>query len=90
MRLFRPWAAASPNPGWTHFWVLYASPKPSNLILWGSSYTGAALVFRGGAIGLNNMVHFVYAGEDDRPGCPEAVVSKLPPVPEGSPRYAGG
>ena len=49
----------------------------------------AALASRGGAIGLNNMVHFVYAGEDDRPGCPEAVAPRLPPIPEGRPRYAG-
>ncbi|RRD65712.1 dipeptidase [Fretibacterium sp. OH1220_COT-178] len=49
----------------------------------------AALAARGGVMGLNNMMHFVYPGEDDRPGAPEAVAPKLPPLPEGRPRYAG-
>lgn len=49
----------------------------------------AALASRGGVIGLNNMVHFVYPGTDDRPGAPEAVAPQLPPLPEGQPRYVG-
>lgn len=49
----------------------------------------AALGSRGGVVGLNNMVHFVYPGQDDKPDAPETAAPKLPPLPEGRPRWAG-
>lgn len=51
----------------------------------------AALSSRGGVMGLNNMVHFVYPGTDtdDSPVASEALEPALPPIPEGEPRWSG-